>query len=484
MALADSVQLRPHQQAAIQKYLDNDNKQILAHSLGSGKTITSLGAVERSNSKSTLVLTPAALMKNYQDSIKKFVKPEDQRKYTVMSYERFRMDPMRYIGDVKPDTLVVDEYHRQKDPQGVSFKAIAQARPFIKNFIGLTGTVVQNNPNEIFPLINLASGNINAKNISKNDFNKHFTRLEKVYPKGFAGITARLAGRYGEKRVLTNTGKIENRIKPMVDKNMPTPEFISHFPTKVFKDIDVPMTDKQNDLYDYFMKKDIGFLDRWRINNDLPPKAKNSSAFFAKLMHAREIANTPTVLSNKLKDADPIANSGKLNVAYKNLTNHLKADNVNKAMIYSNFTESGIDPFIKRLSKDKIPYGVFTGKVTRKSKNQDVTDFNAGNKRVLLVSPSGAEGLDLKGVTLQQLIDPHWNPEKMNQIFGRAVRFNSHAALPPEKRKVLIERYKSVQRPGFFSRLLGKKPKSSIDQYIYNRAKEKADLNSQFNELI
>lgn len=484
MALVDSVQLRPHQQQAIQKYLDNDKKQILAHSLGSGKTITSLGAVEQSDSKSTLVLTPAALMKNYQDSIKKFVKPEDQRKYTVMSYERFRMDPMRYISEIKPDTMVVDEYHRQRDPQGVSFKAIASARPFIKNFVGLTGTVVQNNPSEIFPLINLVSGNVNAKNISKNDFNKYFTKIEKVYPKGISGIMARVTGRYGEKRVLKDTDKIKKYIKPIVDKNMPTEEFMSHFPKKEFQEIDVPMTDKQNDLYDYFMKKDIGFLDRWRIKHDLPPKAKNSSAFFAKLMHAREIANTPTVLSNKLKDADPIANSGKLNVAYKNLLKHLNSDKVNKAMVYSNFTESGIQPFIKQLEKDKIPFGVFTGKVTRKSKNQDVTDFNEGKKKVLLVSPSGAEGLDLKGVTLQQLIDPHWNPEKMNQIFGRAVRFNSHAALPPEKRKVLIQKYKSVQRPGLLSRMLGKKPKSSIDQYIYNRAKEKADLNSQFNELI
>lgn len=484
MALVDSVQLRPHQQAAIQKYLDNDKHQILAHSLGSGKTITSLGAVEQSDSQSTLVLTPAALIKNYQDSIKKFVKPEDQRKYTVMSYERFRMDPMRFISQIKPDTMVVDEYHRQKDPQGVSFKALAQARPFIKNFIGLTGTVVQNTPAEIFPLVNLATGKFNTKNISKNDFNKHFTKVEKVYPKGLSGISARIMGRYGEKRVLKDTSKLEKLIKPVIDKNMPTEEFMSHFPKKEFKEIDVPMTSKQEDLYNYFMKKDIGFLDRWRIKHDLPPKAKNSNAFFAKLMHAREIANTPTVLSNKLKGADPIANSGKLSVAYKNLLKHLKSDKVNKAMIYSNFTESGIQPFINQLSKDRIPFGVFTGKVTRKSKNQDITDFNEGKKKVLLVSPSGAEGLDLKGVTLQQIIDPHWNPEKMNQIFGRAVRFNSHAALPPEKRNTIIEKYKSVERPGFFSKLLGKKPKSSIDQYIYNRAKEKADLNSQFNELI
>lgn len=484
MALVDSVQLRPHQQQAINKYLANGNQQILSHSLGSGKTITSLGVVEASNSKSALILTPAALTKNYQDSIDKFVKPEDRRKYTVMSYERFRMNPMKYISQYKPDTMVVDEYHRQKDPTGVSYKALAEARPFVKNFLGLTGTLVQNTPSEIFPLINLSTGNFSNKMMSKQDFNKNFTKIKKVYPeKLLPKIYAKIRGRYGETRVLTNTDKLQERLKPLIDKNVPTEEFMSHFPKKIVEDIEVPMTDKQSKIYDYFMKKDIGMLDRWRVKHDLPPRARNSTAFFSKLMHAREVANTPTVLSENLKDADPIGNSGKLSVAYKNLYNHLKKDKSNKVMIYSNFTSSGIDPFVKKLSKDGIPFGVFSGKVTKKNKNKDVTDFNAGQKRVLLVSPSGAEGLDLKGVTMQQMIDPHWNPEKMNQIIGRAARFNSHIALPPEKRKVIIQRYKSVEKPKFLSRLLGRKPTPTIDQYIYNRAREKENLNTQFNNL-
>ncbi len=484
MALVDSIQLRPHQQQAIDKYLANNKQQILSHSLGSGKTITSLGAVESSDSKSALILTPAALTKNYQDSINKFVKADDRRKYTVMSYERFRMDPIKYVNKYKPDTMVIDEYHRQKDPQGVSYRALAEARPFIKNFLGLTGTLVQNTPAEIFPLVNLSTGNFNNKNMSKKDFNKNFTKIVKVYPKKiFPKIYAKLKGQYGETRVLQNTDKIKKYLKPQIDKNMPTEEFMSHFPTKKIEDIDVPMTDKQEKIYDYFMKKDMGVFDRWRVKNDLPPRAKHSTAFFSKLMHAREAANTPAVLSKNLTNSDPIDSSGKLSKAYKNLRKHLKDDKVNKVMVYSNFTGSGLDPFVKKLQKDGIPYGVFSGKVTKKRKNQDVTDFNEGNKKVLLVSPSGAEGLDLKGVTMQQMIDPHWNPEKMNQIIGRSARFNSHIKLPPEKRNVIIQRYKSVKKPGFIGRLLRKKPEHTIDHYIYNRAKEKQDLNDQFNQL-
>lgn len=484
-ALVSTVHLRPHQDEAIQKYLRNDNRQIFAHGLGSGKTITSIGAVEKSNSKSALILTPASLQKNYQDSIEKFVTPESRSKYHVMSYEKFRMDPDRFIDEYQPDTLVVDEYHRQKDPTGVSFRAIKSIRPRIKNFIGLTGTVMQNTPQEIFPLVNLARGDDKGKLLNKDQFNKEFTKTEKVYPKGIiSNLMARLMGRYGERKVLKNQKELHSLISPYVDKNVPNEDFLKEFPKKEIVDIDTPMTPKQQKIYDYFMNKDLGFIDRWRVKHDLPPSAKNSDKIFSKLIHARQASNTPTVLSENMKDDDPIAASGKFTKAYENLQKHLKENPKNKVMVYSNFMDSGVSPFAQALTKANIPYGEFSGRVTRKSRNNDITDFNAGKKRVLLSSPSGAEGLDLKGVTLLQNLDPHWNGAKMEQIFGRAARYKSHAALPPNMRKVRIERYRSTTKPGFFKRLLGKKHEKSIDQYIYDRAAEKTDLVDQVNDLI
>ena len=481
-ALEKSVKLRPHQDAFIKKYLNNNGQQIAYHGLGSGKTITSLGAVEKSNSKSALVLTPAALQKNYTDSIQKFVTPKDRAKYHVMSYEKFRMNPDKYVDEYKPDTMVVDEFHRDKDPKSVSYNAIKKARPRIKNFMGLTGTTIQNTPNEIFPLLNLVSNKDN-KLLNGKQFEEKYIKKEKVYPKGISGIYARLTGRFGEKKVLTNTADLKKQIAPYVDKNVPTKEFLSNFPKRIEKDIEVPMTGEQEKRYNYFMSKDLGFIDRWRIKHDIPPKARDAKNFFSKLTHSREVSNTPAALSEgNIKD--PIKSSGKLTVAYKDLAEHLKANPLHKAMVYSNFTESGLSPFQQALEHDKIPYGVFSGKVKRKAKNQDVADYNTGKKRVLLVSPSGAEGLDLKGTTLEQNIDKSWNPAKNEQVIGRAIRFKSHDALPPEMRKVEVRNYYSTIKPGFFRRLFGKKPTPTIDQYISHRAKEKQELNNQFDELL
>ena len=232
------------------------------------------------------------------------------------------------------------------------------------------------------------------------------------------------------------------------------------------------------------MSKDLGFIDRWRIKHDLPPRARQANKIFAKLIHARQIADNPTILSKSMSQADPMKESGKLNVSMNNLFNHLKANPRNKAVVYSNFTQNTLNPISEILQKRKIPHSLFSGDISKRIKNKGVEDYNANKNKVLLISPSGAEGLDLKGTTLLQNLDPHWNPAKMDQVFGRAVRYKSHEALPPKMRSVRIERYKSVIKPSFVKRLFGAKKEKTIDDYIYNRAKDKEDLNKQMSNLF
>lgn len=484
--LVNSLKLKPHQQAFIDKYNANGGRQIAYHGLGSGKTITSIGAVESTDSKSALVLTPAALQKNYKDTVQKFVTPDAQSKYHVMSYEKFRMNPQKWVSEKKPDTLVIDEFHRDKDPNSKSYQALQQIRPQVKRVMGLTGTVVQNKPEEIFPLAKLVDGGRNIKVPTAKEFEHKYITKERVYPKGLlAGTFARLTGRYGERKVLKNPSELKRTLGPLVHKNLPDAEFLSNFPKKEIVDIPVAMGKDQQKRYNYFMKKDLGPIDRWRIKHDLPPKARDSNSFFSKLTRMRQVSNDPGVLSEGKLKSD-VSSSGKLSVAFKNLKKHLEANPNHKGVVYSNFTRSGLDAYSKALSKANIPHGVFSGDVPRKQRNQDVTDYNEGKKRVLLLSPSGAEGLDLKKTSLLQNLDPHWNPAKMDQIFGRAARYKSHEGLPPEEQKVRIERYTSAKRPGFIGRLFGKKlgKEETVDKYIYRRAHEKEQLTSQLNKIL
>jgi ERCC4-related helicase len=70
-----------------------------------------------------------------------------------------------------------------------------------------------------------------------------------------------------------------------------------------------------------------------------------------------------------------------------------------------------------------------------------VENFNDGVYDALLISSAGAEGLDLKKTTSVHILEPHWNNEKIEQVIGRAVRYDSHKGLSKEKQVVEVYQY-------------------------------------------
>ena len=64
--------------------------------------------------------------------------------------------------------------------------------------------------------------------------------------------------------------------------------------------------------------------------------------------------------------------------------------------------------------------------------------------KILLTTKTGAEGIDLKNVRQVHVVEPYWNPVRLKQVKGRAVRVGSHIQLPPSERNVDIFTYLSV----------------------------------------
>ena len=61
--------------------------------------------------------------------------------------------------------------------------------------------------------------------------------------------------------------------------------------------------------------------------------------------------------------------------------------------------------------------------------------------QILLTTKTGAEGIDLHNVRQVHIIEPYWNPVRLKQVMGRAVRVNSHKNLPKTERTVEIFTY-------------------------------------------
>ena len=52
--------------------------------------------------------------------------------------------------------------------------------------------------------------------------------------------------------------------------------------------------------------------------------------------------------------------------------------------------------------------------------------------KLLMITSSGAEGINLKNTRFVHIVEPYWNMVRPEQVIGRARRICSHQDLPEE----------------------------------------------------
>lgn len=65
-------------------------------------------------------------------------------------------------------------------------------------------------------------------------------------------------------------------------------------------------------------------------------------------------------------------------------------------------------------------------------------NLRGGLLKVLFATSSGAEGIHLENIRQVHITEPYWNPIRIQQVIGRAVRYKSHVNLPLIDRNVDI----------------------------------------------
>ena len=167
-------------------------------------------------------------------------------------------------------------------------------------------------------------------------------------------------------------------------------------------------------------------------------------------------------------------------------------------LIYSNYLDFGLVPMclaleemgMKRYCKaDYMPstmlslpdgetfpktnlgkYIMITGSYRYSPTNKEEIQLAVSNEnkdgsrvKVVLISGSGAEGIDLKNVRQVHIMEPWYNMNRIEQVIGRAVRNRSHCALPFKERNVEIYMHTSYVDE-----------KETADMYLYRIAEIKA----------
>lgn len=101
--------------------------------------------------------------------------------------------------------------------------------------------------------------------------------------------------------------------------------------------------------------------------------------------------------------------------------------------------------------------------ISEKNKNGDMI-------RVILISKAGSEGIDFKNIRNVHILEPWYNMNRLEQIFGRALRNCSHKHLEFLKRNVNIYMYGTKLSTSESI----EDNKEAIDMYIYRSAEMKA----------
>jgi hypothetical protein len=453
----------PHQERSADKLEDTQSQGLLAyHGIGSGKTFNSINAAKRMNLP-IMAIVPAALRNNYHKEMEAAGNPVPHKVYSYQEAVN-RLKDQKFLSEAQRSLVVMDEAHRigQVESQRSQLANLPAAKKML-----LTATPIRNHPSEIAPLVN--SLNPGSVPMEPSEFNKRFIESREI-PVGFWG---RLMGaKPGIEHHAKNMGEFSRAIKGSVDhfENLDRKDYPSFSETIH----EVPMAPKQQAAYDYMLGKYPALAYKVPSDNE----EKNFTAFFS---GPRMVSNHPGAYNASATDAD----APKFHKAADELEKKWKADRNFRGVVYSNFLGAGIHPMERILSARGIPYQSFTGGLTDKERAKLVKDYNEGRNPVLLLSGAGAEGLDLKGTKLMQLMEPHWNEELMDQVRGRAIRYKSHSHLPEEERHVEVQRFHAVPQRGFIGRWTAKSPHGrGVDQYLYEVAKRKRELNQPFLDAL
>ena len=82
--------------------------------------------------------------------------------------------------------------------------------------------------------------------------------------------------------------------------------------------------------------------------------------------------------------------------------------------------------------------------ITTKLRETSTNNFYGEIIQVLMITASGAEGINLKNTRFVHIVEPYWHMVRVDQVIGRARRICSHQDLPEEFRTVKVFLYLSV----------------------------------------
>jgi hypothetical protein len=107
---------------------------------------------------------------------------------------------------------------------------------------------------------------------------------------------------------------------------------------------------------------------------------------------------------------------------------------------------------------------------------------------IFMITAAGAEGISLKRVQHVHIMEPYWNPIRIDQVIGRARRICSHSKLPKEEQYVNVYKYimslPEDKKRGYEDTFRKDPEPVTTDEYLMKLSYYKDELIHKFQSYI
>jgi hypothetical protein len=349
-----------------------------------------------------------------------------------------------------------------------------------KNHIALTGSLISNSPADVQPLVDVVTGGNHTLGKSKDDFEKTWVKRNNAGPyKKLKGARKPMTGFKNPKAL----GKELHKYVDYVDYD-DVKDFAA-MPGKNVTEVKVPLSKDQTKIYKDLMRDNPAVRKLIKTKRLETMKSDEQAQAFNKLIEARKLMNSVGSVVPGINLSQSAKMTPKTKKLLDDVENHIKTTPDGQAIAFSHLINGGIDVLDQGFKDKGIKPGKFIGKgkmdVSEASRQQDARDYIKRKKRVMLISGAGAEGVSLGNTTFEGVLDPHYNPEKMNQMEARGIRSHGLSHRPKEQRVVQVNRYLATM-----PKTLGvfKSSTKTPDEFIYEISKNKEKQNKMLYDLL
>ena len=378
---------------------------LLAHGMGSGKTLTSLWVAKdfvlQKRVPFVYIVAPKVSVCEFLESFERAgISPTTARRIRVLTHDEFVCNKDGH--NFRRSLVIVDEAHLFTKKR---YSALVERDvPFV---MLLSGTPAPNSTDEIVPLINL---------LCKRDRDKMTKKEWNMKPANSTERKRLTQTRIDFMRDKVAVYNIGSEFNYMGRIGLAGAKPRDHLPGYTVNNLRVRLSAEQEKKYVRLLK----------TSDPSPFFRREKRLVYAKSPLGAASAKIARVAKDMVDEYEQARAQGDPWRLYRGRMLAFVATGAVRAQLIDE-----LDRVRAKRGLSPLKIAEYTGSTPASVRKSLKHSFNRGEIDVLIISSAGAVGLDLKCTAKVFVVDVSWSIPQMNQIIGRAIRFNSHAVRKP-----------------------------------------------------